>query len=219
MIIDREEETDWESKIMETDITIGITGGIGSGKSVVSRILRCNGFIVYDCDTRARSLMEEDKQLKELLEEKLGSFIYHQDGKLNKNLLSQIIFNDKERRKLVNSIVHEAVRSDIKKKRKNTKGKFFIESAILATSGLDKYCDYIWLITSSERMRIKRIEKRDKLDLKQIEKRIHIQEEELDLLTKDKLIVIKNDYNNALLEQVLNKTDKNINNQTYKILC
>ena len=185
---------------------IGLTGGIGSGKSVISRILRCNGKFVYDCDYEANWLMTHDITLKNELISILGSQAYNDDSSLNRKFISGKLFSDPEIRKSINISVHSAVKEDILKKINSSINEFFIESAILATSGLDSLCDKIWLITAPEEIRIERIRARDSLTFSEIRSRIESQKEELALLPKSKIKEIKNDGKSPLLLKVLELT-------------
>ena len=205
--------------LLTSDLTIGITGGIGSGKSVVSRVLRCNGLRVFDCDYEAKKIMSEDSSVKKALVGKLGKSIYDEDGKLNRGKLAELLFCDVKIREYVNQVVHAAVRNDIKKWRKEIKGWFFIESAILATGGLIPFCDRIWLITAPLEERIKRVMKRDSASLESIEKRIDSQKNEFSQLENKNTLVLENDNITPLLPEVLKQTNKFINHQTYTIPC
>ena len=204
---------------MGENITIGITGGIGSGKSVIARILRCNGFIVYDCDSEARELMNSSLSLKNALKEKFGEDIYLPEGTLDRKKLASIIFYDAEEREYVNGIVHEAVRQDILKLRKEKPGYFFIEAAILGSGGLAPFCDSIWVVEAPLEERYERVKSRDTLSYEEIEKRIESQKKELTLLRNDNLIYIMNDGKHPVLPEVLKLTDKFINNYSYFISC
>lgn len=191
--------------------TIGITGGIGSGKSVVSRILRCNGFVVYDCDTEAKRLMTEDLDLKEALKSQIGPEVYEKDGNLNRRFLSKKIFYDLNVRKKVNNLVHTAVFRDIQQEIDRHKEIFFVESAILATSSLTELCQEIWLVESPLSERIRRIINRDGLEEEEINRRIESQECEFEAIEKLKPIVLENDDHTSLLVEIRKLTDKNIN--------
>ena len=92
---------------------IAVTGGIGAGKSVVSAILRHAGYSVYDCDTRAKELMNHSDNIIDALVERFGAAVYDQAGCLNRNRLASIIFNDADALNFVNSVVHPVVRDDI----------------------------------------------------------------------------------------------------------
>lgn len=194
--------------------TIGITGGIGSGKSVVARLLRCNGYQVYDCDSRARYLMVKDIELKEALILLLGKEIFNSEGNLNKPLLSHLLFSDNDTRLRINALVHEAVRKDIMDKRKKTRDFFFVESAILATGGIVPFCDRIWLVTAPEEVRIQRIKQRDSMTIKEIERRFEVQQQELDLLPIKKTVVFVNDDYHPLLTKIISQL-KPINTSYY----
>lgn len=184
-------------------MTVGITGGIGSGKSVVSRVLRCNGYNVYDCDYRARKIMNEDADIRTKLTGRLGKDIYDANEELDRKKLAAILFSDPEVRAFVNNIVHEAVRIDIKRHRETHKGYFFIESAILAGGGIAGMCDEIWVVTAPESQRIERVMKRDGLSPKEIEKRIASQQHEMSLLDKNKVKYIDNGDNSPMLSKSL----------------
>lgn len=201
------------------NLTIGIAGGIGAGKSIVSRVLRCNGFPVYDCDFEAKLIMVKDREVKGILQQELGDDIYYPDGNLNRAKLSSILFSDINVRIFVNSIVHNAVKRDIEHKRKDIQGLFFIESALLASSGLDESCNRIWLVEVPIEERIKRIGIRDSLCENEIMKRIESQRDEQILLKMKKTIILENDNRSPLLPFILRLTDKLNNNQIFTILC
>ncbi|MCH5227895.1 MAG: dephospho-CoA kinase [Muribaculaceae bacterium] len=199
--------------------TIGITGGIGAGKSVVSRVLRCNGFKVYDCDSQAKNLMVSNPEVKEKLIEKLGKDIYQSDGRINKEKLAFLLFSDSGTREYVNLVVHSAVREDIEKCRKKERGYFFIEAAILATGGIAPMCNSIWVVEAPEPERIKRVEIRDNMDSTDIKRRIQSQQDELKLLSGFNTVVLENDGKHPLVIEILKLTDKLNQQQTYFIPC
>lgn len=178
---------------------VGITGGIGSGKSVVSRILRLNGAKVYDCDTEARSIMESDPCVVRELTAILGASAYKEGGGLDRRYVAEKIFTDEVLRSLVNGVVHKAVREDFLHKASSWGDLSFCESAILATSHFDKICDEIWYVTAPEDERIIRVMKRDSLSEEEIRKRIDTQRKEFDCLPKEKVIEIRNGDNDLLL--------------------
>lgn len=186
---------------------IGITGGIGSGKSVVSRILRLNGFQVYDCDSEARAIMEADSEVRREICSVLGDEAYLEDGSVNKPHVSRHIFSDESKRKEINRIVHNAVRNHFLSKVAQCGVKLiFCESAILSTSHLDEICNMIWLIEASEDVRISRVSARDNLSTDDIILRIKSQQKEFDHLPEDKTLRIKNDPSSPLLLTILELT-------------
>lgn len=185
-----------------TPLIIGITGGIGSGKSVVSRILRLNGERVYDCDTEARRLMESDKQLICNLTDLLGEEAFGYEGKLNRPYIAEKIFGNDEIRIAVNRVVHHAVKEDFLRYARLQGGRVFCESAILATAGFDRICHKIWLVTASEEERIERIILRNGLSREEIEKRMASQKIEFDSLPVYKVVELRNGPSDLLLPQI-----------------
>lgn len=190
---------------------IGITGGIGAGKSVVSRVLRLKGYAVYDCDEEAKRLMIESNSLRDNLINRFGDECII-DGTLNKSFIATRIFNDSEARGWLNRQVHGAVASDIDEWCKG-KGLAFVESAILHTSGLDKKCDEIWLVVAPEETRIARALKRGGIEEDNLRKRIEAQKDEFDSLPQDITRELRNDGCGLLkqIELALNDINKSIN--------
>jgi len=121
---------------------IAITGGIGSGKSVVSRILGVMGYHVYDCDSRAKTLMAANQEVHRQLVEAFGPDTYLADGSLNRQHLSQVAFGNDEALARLNGIVHPATARDMQQwaQRQAQEGATlsFVETALLRTSGLDQ---------------------------------------------------------------------------------
>lgn len=194
---------------------IGITGGIGSGKSVVSRILRCNGFKVYDCDWHARFLMENSSAVKKEITAIIGKDAYEEDGKLNRKLLSDKIFTNPEIRNSVNKIVHKCVREDIKNSVKGDKGVCFIESAILFTSAIYKMCCGILLVEAPEEIKIKRVWQRNKMDAEAVKRVMESQKKEQEMALSYDCEIITNDGVVPLLCQLENY----IKNYNIKNIC
>lgn len=180
---------------------IGITGGIGAGKSVVSRILRLKGYQVYDCDSEASRLMEDFPDLRSNLKERFGEECYDAHGKLNRKFLASRIFCDSGHRNWVNSLVHKTVREDIARRTEAAEGIFFIESAIMVTSRLDEMCDEIWLVDAPVGLRIERAVARGGSS-EDISRRIGIQEREYECLPSGKTKVIDNGDGAALLPRI-----------------
>ena len=141
---------------------IGITGGIGSGKSTVSDIFKHLGYKIYNSDLRAKELIEETI-IKDKLVDSFGEKVY-KNGKLDKKRLSQIIFENKSDLKNINSIIHPEVKKDFTKwVRNNSNHKLlFKESALLIESGSYKELDKIILIIAEKNLRISRVLDRDK---------------------------------------------------------
>ncbi len=111
---------------------IAITGGIGSGKSVVSHTLRCLGYPVYDCDSEARILMDNDSDIRQRISAEISAEAINADGTINRQKLSAIIFSDTGKLRQLNSIVHGAVRNlFVQWSLSSNEQTLFVETAIL----------------------------------------------------------------------------------------
>lgn len=135
-----------------------ITGGIGSGKSYVCKLLQQRGIEVYDCDAAAKRLMRSDRQLQRRLSDAVGEDVFP-DGKLNKPLLTAFLLASSENNQIVNSIVHPAVAADFEQS-----GLDWMESAILFESDFQKYVDRVICVSAPQEVRIQRIVQRDNID-------------------------------------------------------
>lgn len=156
---------------------IGITGGIGSGKSVVCKILEAMGYPVYDCDSRAKALMDGSLCIKEAIASRISSKAVNAFGDIDRQLLSEIVFSSPMHLKTLNSIVHAAVRDDIELwAQAQTAPAAFVESAILHTGGLSAMVDDIWLVTAPLETRIDRVICRNGITRAQVLDRIKSQE-------------------------------------------
>jgi dephospho-CoA kinase len=154
---------------------IGITGGIGSGKSYVSRIIKSMGFPVYHSDESAKLLMESNPVIKEGLQLLFGESIYEK-GELNKNKLAELIFESPELREKVNALVHPIVRADFAQWASNqSKEIVFNEAAILFETGANTNFDASILVIAPEAIRIDRVMKRENCSRELVLKRIHSQ--------------------------------------------
>lgn len=159
---------------------IAVTGGIGSGKSVVCRILTASGFQVYNCDERARHIMDTDPQIWA----GLCSQIHPQavkDGIVDRTLISSIVFSDPDKLEKLNSIVHGAVQTDVLNwyGRRAKERMLFVETAILYQSGLNRFIDEDWQVTAPEDVRIARVMARNNLSREAVVARICAQKYEI----------------------------------------
>jgi dephospho-CoA kinase len=180
---------------------IGITGGIGAGKSLVAEIIKAMGYPVYNSDERAKELTESNPKIKEGLIHLFGEEIY-QNGTLNKFALAQAIFSDESLREKVNALIHPIVREDFNLwALAQNNSLVFNESAILFETGSFKNFDAIILVYAPTELRIKRIMKRDNCSENEVLKRINSQfsDEEKYQLTEFRVL---NDEQTPLLEQV-----------------
>jgi dephospho-CoA kinase len=186
---------------------IGITGGIGSGKSIVSQLLEINGIPVYNTDIASKKLSNTSPAIREKLTGKFGAELYEY-GILNRKMLASLIFNDSEARDFVNSVIHPAVQNDFLEWKEEHRDKPFagIESAILFQSKLKDLIDITINVSAPLELQIQRVQKRDNLNKEDILNRIHTQmsDEERSRLAN---YTVVNDDRQALLPQVENLPD------------
>lgn len=184
---------------------IGITGGIGSGKSVVSRVLRLRAYHVYDCDYQARLLMNASTTFKEALSAQLGEHCIDESGCLRRPEIAKIIFSNSQAREWINAEVHSMVRADIIKwikTHEKSPQPLFIESAILFSSRLDEIVDTAWLVVAPLETRLQRLRLRDNTPDSEIVARIIAQEKEYSIPTNIPVLTIVNDGIAPLLPQI-----------------
>ena len=157
-------------------VKVGLTGGIGSGKTTVSNFLLDYGIPVYNSDIKGKTLMNTNLELKNNIVSIFGERVYD-NGILNTNLLSSIVFNDSTKIEQLNNLVHPKVAQDFNQwvGKNNNKPILVKEAAILIESGAYLNMDKIILVVSEKSTRINRVSKRDNSDLDSIEKRINLQ--------------------------------------------
>jgi dephospho-CoA kinase len=193
---------------------IGITGGIGSGKSTIAQGLRQIGYAVYDTDSEAKRLIVEDAHVRKQITALFGEEVY-KDGVYQTSLVAQRVFADKGLLAQLNAIVHPAVRADILRwVQTYTRPKdanpheatqpahsahnlpeattpCFIECAILYQAGFDSLCDKVVAVTAPEEIRLERVIARDHSDINKVRARMRAQEAEKNVQHAD--IVVNND--------------------------
>jgi dephospho-CoA kinase len=142
---------------------IGITGGIGSGKSLVCQIFGTLGVPVYDADSRAKSVMTSDGILISRIKKEFGSLAYGADGNLNTQYLAQTVFGNERRLQVLNNLVHPAVAADYKKwlEQKMACAYVIKEAALLFESGSNTALNKVIMVYAPEELRIKRVLQRD----------------------------------------------------------
>lgn len=172
---------------------IGITGGIGSGKTYICNLLRERGYEVYNCDDEAKRIMLEDEEIISQIKTLIGNDAYTPDGQLNKPVIANFIFSDKDNAAKVNSIVHPAVKKDFLHWAEG-KPVAIMESAILFESGFDDVVDTSVLIWADARNRLKRAMTRDHATREQIEARMAAQISDDEARRKADYIFRHNNY-------------------------
>ena len=186
-------------------LKVGITGGIGTGKTTVCKYFEKLNIPIYYSDDRAKILMNEDKRIKAALQKEFGEEVYTENGILNRPFLAQIVFNNEMKLKILNSIVHPLVEEDYLQWHENLAKQnipyTIKESAILFESGLDKHVDKTIVVTAPLSARIERVMARDNSTKEAILARIHKQMPQAE---KDKLadFLIENIDQNSLAKQV-----------------
>lgn len=184
---------------------VGITGGIGSGKTHVCKVFELLGVPVFYADEEAKRLMVSDVLLMNEVEAAFGSKSYLEPGKLNTKYIANIVFNDKEQLAKLNALVHPAVFRAFDNWANTIEDKNLYvlkEAALLFESGGDKMCDTTLLVTAPMNVRMERVMERDNASAQQVAARIEKQFTDLEKLelTNHHLI---NDANNSIIEQVL----------------
>jgi len=190
---------------------IAIAGGIGCGKSMVSRIVTAMGYQVYDCDSQAKRLMDSSDDIKAAISASIDNACIH-DGMIDRAALATIVFNDEEKLNLLNSIVHGAVRrhlsSWIDDNARTASGICFVETAILYQSGLDTMVDEVWNVDAPTDLRIERVMKRNGLTYKSVLSRISAQDSFIPSVPHPRPHLITNDGNTPLLPRIEQLIDR-----------
>ncbi len=184
-------------------IKVGLTGGIGSGKSTVSKILISKGFSVYNSDNRAKWLMNNNDNLKSNIISIFGNKVYIK-GSLNRKYLSAKVFNDSLKLKALNNLVHPLVAIDFKNWLLNQKSKDFVfkEAAILIESGAYKEMDKIIVVSCPENIRLERVLKRDGNSPELVKKRMQNQISETEKINHADFVVKNNGNESDLVLEV-----------------
>ena len=182
-------------------LKVGVTGGIGSGKTLVCSIISAMGYPVFNSDDQAKKILFQSKDLHDKLKEIFGEEIIV-NGIPDKVSLAKIVFSSKEKLKMLNELIHPLVRISFEEWILKQKSKIVIkEAAILIESGAYKECDKIIVVKSPEELRIKRVMKRDSVTEEEVKMRMKNQLSSNELM-KFADFVIENDESHALLPQI-----------------
>jgi len=182
---------------------IGLTGGIGSGKTTAAEVFKKLGVPVYNSDEEAKKLMNTDTTIINKFKMIFGYDIYDSNNLLNKKKLAGLIFNNKDKLNTVNSIVHPAVKNHFKNWLTKQKSPYVIkETAILFESGIDKDVDKIITVTAPIQLRINRVKQRDSINEEEVMKRINNQFDDAYKIKKSDF-VIKNDNKELIIRQIV----------------
>ena len=182
---------------------IGITGGIGSGKSTVTKYLVKKGYEVIDCDKLARQVVEKGSPALSEIVQAFGSDILDEEGNLNRSATAELVFHDDSKREILNSITHRAIYDIIDRKvSERPDGSYFIDAPLLFESGMEKDLDVVWLVSCRDDVRIKRIEQRDGMAEDMIQARIASQMDEEEKKMKAGEILDNSGTREELYDQV-----------------
>lgn len=186
-------------------IRLGITGGIGSGKSVVCRLLAMLDVPIYDSDSRAKWLMNNSSVLRERLQERFGNDIFGEGG-LQRKVLAERVFSDREALAALDAIVHPAVAEDFLSwaAEREAEGAEVVglESAILFSSGFDRFVDRCVAVVAPDELRVARAAQRDRASEEQVRARIASQIPQSEVAERADYVVV-NDEQTLLWAQVL----------------
>lgn len=186
-------------------IKIGITGGIGSGKSTVCKVFESLGIPVNDADSLAKRIIVEDNDLRKSISENFGNESYLPDGSYNRTYIAQLVFNNTEKLNLLNQLVHPKVIEYSNKWTEQHQHKKYVikEAALMFESGSYKYNDFNIVVESPLSIRIKRICKRDGISEEAALKRINAQWSDDERKLKSDLIILNNEKD-SIIKQVIN---------------
>lgn len=187
---------------------IGLTGGIGSGKSTVAKIFEEKGVPVYYSDDRAKSIVYHDSVKAEILD-LIGPQAYTETGEYNRPYISSLVFQDKELLEKLNHIIHPAVKKDFENWMSVQKAPFILkETALLFELNLHLQCYKSILVTAEDNLRIKRVMDRDHKTYREVESVIHNQMPEKDKCKKAHYIIFNNTTFEDLQLQTLETLSK-----------
>ena len=183
---------------------VGLTGGIASGKSTVSKYLDEKGFKVYDEDKIAKDISEK-KLVQEEIILNFGDKILTEDGKVDRKKLKEIVFADKDKLKKLNAIIHPKVIDFYRElKEKNTDETIIFDVPLLFEIGIDKFCDKILVVISDYDVQLNRIVERDNIDKELASKIIKSQISNEERIKKADIVI----ENNTSLEELYEKVER-----------
>lgn len=183
-------------------IRVGLTGGIGSGKSTVCRVFRTLGVPVFEADAEGRRLLEQDPMLKAAIMERFGTSVFVED-RIDRAALANVVFQDRQALKDLNALVHPAVRSAFDRWAHSQEVPYVLmEAAILAESGGHRAMDRVVVVSAPEALRIQRVMRRDGVDEQAVRARLSNQVGEAERAAIADHI-IHNDDSHLVIPQVL----------------
>lgn len=194
-----------EESLINNKKIIGLTGGIGSGKTTVAKFIQEMGFPVYFSDDRAKEIVNDDEVLKNNIKELLGEEAYDESGRYDRKYVADLVFNNEELLKQLNGLIHPAVKLDFENWVASQKTEFvFKETALLFELNLNESCYKSVLVTADDNIRIKRVMDRDQKTYREIEAVIDKQMPEKDKIKRADFVI----YNNDGIDELKAATEK-----------
>ena len=188
---------------------MGLTGGLGSGKSTASKFFKSLGAFILDADNSAKNLIETNKEVKEELIKEFGTDIMNANSSIDKKKLARVAFQDEDHQQRLNYVVHPHIHNAIDKSYKeildqNNHKLFIVDAALIYESGYDAHLDYVIVITAQLKHRMERALNRNTLTREEILKRIDFQWPEEDKISLADFVIhndgTESDLNNQIIE-------------------
>ena len=196
-----------EESLINNKKIIGLTGGIGSGKSTVAGFIEELGFPVYYSDVRAKEIVNDNENLKNEISKLLGENAYDESGRYNRKYVADLVFNNDELLKQLNGLIHPAVKLNFENWVASQKTEFvFKETALLFELKLNEGCYKSILVTADDNIRIKRVMDRDGKTYREVEAVMDKQMPEKDKVKKADFVI----YNNSNIEDLKTETEKTV---------
>ena len=183
---------------------IGITGGIASGKTIVSDYVKKLGYPVVDADLLSREIMAPGSPVQEQVRHIFGETMIAGDGALNRKALAEKIFHDEQARQTLDGLTHPAIRALAEERFSQLEGEstVFFVVPLLFESGMDDLCDEIWLVHAEESLRRSRLSARDGIDETYAQSKIDSQMRDEERLNKGTRVLFNDGDLNHLYEQI-----------------
>lgn len=152
---------------------IGLTGGIGSGKSTVSSYLKEKGYAIVDADQIAREIVEPGSPVLSQMVQAFGADILYENGALDRKRLGSIVFSDEEKKRILDGITHGEIESRIKESIRSFTGEVLIlDVPLLFEAGMERYADEVWVVDAEDEVRISRVMDRDGFTSEEVRSRM-----------------------------------------------
>ncbi len=196
-------------------IKIGLTGGIGTGKTTIAKRFEKLGIPVYYADDKAKAIMQQNPKVRQQIIDLFGNKAY-KDNRLNVSYIGGMVFDDPSLLKKLEAIVHPVVRQDFINWSKQQKAPYvMVENAILHKSGMDKLVDLVIVVTADLNKRLERLKKRDGKSKENLLKIIKNQDKESEMLKKSDFVIENNEIADDLDEKI-SKIDSKVKNMLKK---